>query len=236
MRNVHKDEYGFMTVDGRGHAHRGPEYEARFSELERISDGVSGWRREGTGFTTIYPIDSAAHRRIIEGIVAKVRSREKIERRSRPGAEGVITAKSTPRVGRHDPWDCDDWISWHRALVADHGDQEADRLWRNAWLDTQPAPIDMRTATPEFRAYIATRPTLAYAVHTIDMPPPPPTASSELRVGESPRSTGIPLGAIAVAGLIGGGIWLWWNKRKQPHAANHPQIPVMMYLPGGVPR
>ena len=66
----------------------------------------------------------------------------KKHRRTRIGDGGVvdpttITSDSTPNydtgfVGNNG-WDCTDWMSFHKALVATYGQADANAKWQSAW-------------------------------------------------------------------------------------------------------
>lgn len=97
----------------------------------------------------------------------------------------TITAESVPvydTFGFSSHWECNDWILWHQSLVKKYGQDQADQIWANAWLDglsvsgggrgTAPGsgyvfdsvPIDCRTFNSSFKNYISANPILKDAV------------------------------------------------------------------------
>lgn len=244
MARVVRDEYGMMTLDVQGYAHRGPEFSRRYTQLEGMSQGQSGWRREGTGFASVYPVHSWAHRKIVDRLVEIERVRGG-SASSRPS----ITHDSSPVYGE---WTSDDWITWHRAMAKRDGEAAADARWRDAWLDGLSRTFAKRAnikgtvlafdvqvselpASEEFKAYVAARPTLHSAVylgttttattnahraanpHT--MPP------EQVMVGAVPdpnaqpppsSSSNMRIGKLAGLAALGGAIYLWWKHRANP--------------------
>jgi hypothetical protein len=96
-----------------------------------------------------------------------------------------VRAEDTPRYdgwGPDQPWGCQEWIAWHRALTRIHGESRADEVWARAWLDglsrlgggrgTAPGsgavfdavPTACRTFDAEFSDYVSRRPKLRAAV------------------------------------------------------------------------
>lgn len=230
MGRIIKDDYGYMTVDDNGIGHRGPEYFQRFAELQARTGGRSGWRPEGTGFSTVYPIQSWEYRKLVQDAI-RMMSGEAV-------VGAVITADSKPEYDKWGPdnhWSCDDWVNWHKAMVAKFGEAEADLRWRNAWLDglsrvaggrgTAPGagaafdsvPIDCRTFNTDFRAYIAARPTLYNAVYHGVQGAVMSVPGAVVSVAEKARdvsrvvtnSPGLTVGAVAAVGLALGGAYLW---------------------------
>lgn len=96
-----------------------------------------------------------------------------------------ISAQDRPRYdgwGPDNPWGCEDWIAWHRALAKHHGVELADQIWASAWLDGlsraaggrgvargsgaifDAVPVGCRTIDSAFASYVAARPVLRNVV------------------------------------------------------------------------
>lgn len=244
MARVIRDDYGMMTIDPQGVAHRGPEYTRRYTQLEAMSGGQSGWRREGTGFATVYPIHSTAHRRIVERLV------ETEKRRAGGGSQPTITHDASPVYGE---WNSDDWITWHRAMAKAHGEAKADERWRDAWLEGIARTFARRTqakspvlafdvtatdipVSEAFKAYVIARPTLHSAVYLGATTPATTNAQraanphtmppEQIMVGAEPGPTNsqpttppsskMTIGKFFGLGALAGALYLWWRAPNVP--------------------
>jgi hypothetical protein len=235
MARVIRDEYGMMTLDGQGYAHRGPEFSHRYTQIEAMSGGQSGWRREGTGFASVYPLHSWAHRKIVERLVEAERVRGSAA--PRPS----ITHDSSPVYGE---WTSDDWITWHRAMARKNGEASADARWRDAWLEGVARTFARRknikgpviafdvqsTNLPEsesFKTYVAARPTLHSAVYLGTTTTATTNAqrahmpSEHVMVGAEPDPSTPPKSNVGVGKFVGfaalaGALYLWWRAPNIP--------------------
>lgn len=238
MARVISDEYGLTIIDAQGYARRGPEFSPRYTQLEAMSGGQSGWSRHGTGFVSVYPVNSWAHRKITEHL-AELESQR--AGKSAP-SRAAITDASAPIYGE---WNSNDWIEWHKRMAETHGEAKADERWRNAWLegvartfakqnrikgkiqafDAQAVEAPYSDA---FKSYVAQRPTLHSAVYlgmttastTAAQRAIQPQSADQFIVGAeptpeavAPSSSRMNIGKLAGVGALVGALYLWWKSR-----------------------